>query len=417
MRHLMALGLVLAVCASTACDGGSENEPGADGLQGNESDAASMVGDVVAVDTQADASVVEDCLLAKQWLEYPAGPKQGRRYEYDAKGNVILEGIDNDCDGVEEQCDLTEWDDAGRKTADYRDADCDGTIDSMCIWWAYDDAAASMTWTEDYDCDGIPEFLRTYVYDAEGRVVLEAVEEGEESGFAAYCYAYSYDEFGNEIEKKSGETCDGPWAYCQVSVFDEEGVQTETYQDQDCDGIPDKNCRVYEITTDADGVIDMSQSFDSECDGEIEFCSSTVATQDWYVLASSHDDGCDGLVESCYRRVFDADGDLLYGEHEEPCGAEPSICAEAFTLDVNGQVTTRKTDGNCDGEPEECETFVYDDEGRVVEFVLDEDCDGHQSPWCEFFEYDAQGNQRHHRTEQVCGDDYVFHEYWEYDCP
>ncbi len=413
MRRLIVVWLGLLSCGVVACDGGSGEGPGADAVA-----VVDTVADIVEVlgspDTISDANA--ECLLSKSWTDYPAGPKQCRRFEYDDEGKVVLEGVDNDCDGVEEKCEVTEWDDAGRKTGDYEDKDCDGTVDAMCLWWDHDDDAASMEWTEDYDCDGIPEFLRTYVYDEEGRVILEAVEEGEESGFASYCFAYAYDELGNEIEKKSGATCEGPWGSCVVTSFDAEGVQTAKHQDTDCDGIPDKNCRTYEITTDEDGTIHMWQRLDRHCDETDMDCWTTDATADWYVLASSTDEGCDGVVESCFQRVFDGDGNLLHSEREEPCGAEPSICAEAFTLDGNGWQVSSQGDANCDGLPDDCETFVHDDQGRVLETTMDEDCDGMSSPWCEFFEFDAHGNLVEHRTEQVCGDDDVILEHWDFDC-
>lgn len=422
-KRISVLWLLSAGVAG-ACSGGESGVEGTDtggfGLRAdlNASDSPGQdSSDVITGDTGDGLGAPEvTCLLTKTWTEAPVGKLDCLELAYDKRGNPIMNASDQECDGVAERCWRREWDELGRITGSYTDKDCDNTVDYLCNWSIYDDEASSVTTLEDNDCDGSADFERVFVFDEAGNVLSESVTEDPLlGGKFTYCYYQKYDDFGNRLERRFDENCDGSGEWCEVEAFDADGNPTTSHADDGCDGIPDRNCRTYEFTPLGDGVVRQVQRLDHLCDGKDVTCWTRDVSSQGFEIGRKQDSGCDGQVEWCESKQFDAIGSLLQRTWEEPCGSVPKVCGDLIILNAQGLVLQSQSDLGCSGKPWDCATFVYDEAGKLIESSSDPTCIGAYGEHL-IYEYDVYGNEILRSTQSESGNGYFRAYHSEYSC-
>ena len=95
-----------------------------------------------------------------------------RSYERDAAGNAEREGIDPNCDGMPETCNVSEYDAWGYATNSYTDEACDGTPDRNCQFSSPDSTGTGTAIRPEPDCDGVATNCSVSGRDADGRLIF-----------------------------------------------------------------------------------------------------------------------------------------------------------------------------------------------------------------------------------------------------
>jgi len=120
-------------------------------------------------------------------------------FTYDADGNKLTTGIDDDCLGYGyyqyQSCHTYTYDTAGNMLTEQHDSDCDGTPDSNCTTWTYDADGNMLTKEYDYYCNGL-------------------------GGSSDYCCAWTYDAHGNMLTRQYDPGCYGTPDYCTTFEYE-----------------------------------------------------------------------------------------------------------------------------------------------------------------------------------------------------
>jgi len=218
--------------------------------------------------------------------------------------------------------------------------------------------------------------------------------------------------------------CDGTGDQCVYFEYDSNGIGVKRSKDDDCDGLDPLACEEWAYTP--DGNLE-AHALDSDCDGNLEKCTTyerdedgllTAVIEDYdcdqvpnvcnqyvllsegeeYVMEQAVDTGCDGSVEYCKVHYFDGDFDRVYMEIENPCDVTVTSCT-AWTYDGLGNLLTVVEDLGCDDVPESCEESVYNDQGFKIEMTQG-DCLTNE--YCWVYQLDDQGYPATSEIDEDC---------------
>lgn len=211
------------------------------------------------------------------------------------------------------------------------------------------------------------------------------------------CSAISYDENGDEVERRFDHGCDGTFDECWIKQVDESGNEI-TYFDKNCDGttdscniiveddhgnplrhITDEKCDgsddhtiCMSYTYDADGLKISSRS-DFSCDGKILYCTSFEYDENGFEISNRSDEGCDEKADNCFSRENDADGHMALRKWDKGCDGTPDECI-SYDNNEFGKPTLIKRDEGCDLKPDNCDYYIYDADGFLLETRGDPGC-------------------------------------------
>ncbi len=301
----------------------------------------------------------------------------------DIHGREVESWRDDDCDGTPDSfCSTTSYDDAARSTLETADDDCDGVADlcttrffdaygrverleidqgclaetSACQWIGYQTASQERASGFDQDCDGTLDSLCVFeTFDAAGLLILER-EEPACDGTAQRCLAYSYDEWGGLTRLVHDEGCDGSPENCYVFTNDAAGRVVSEARDMDCDDSLDFDC--ISRAFDEQGRL-ASEYLDDDCDGTPEHCTDVSSDTQGRRVETLSD--CGERIWACITRRLDAEGRLLEVRDDRECddSSDPNDRCDTYTYDAAGNRSEQSTDLACDGVPDECRAWNY----------------------------------------------------------
>jgi len=260
-----------------------------------------------------------------------------RVYTRDAAGNVLEETTDWEMDGILDSVITNTYDEEGRPATTSRDEDGDGVVDQIETW-DYSSALETKHFT-DRNVDGEPDSIETITYSDSGELMRQE-DDTDADGSPEYIQTYVRSESGLLLE------------YSHVLVGGWSTSTTSEYDDQD------RLVRTVEIAD------------DREFDSAIE-------------VAYTYDD--EGRQATTVRT------DLL----------DSSTIGDTYTYDEAGRIATVTTRWNSDPDSDQTQSFIYDDEGRLV---LDETRDFHGTLlWAHEYEY-ADGPEPIRHDQDFDGD-------------
>ncbi|MFT6397426.1 MAG: hypothetical protein ACJAYU_002179 [Bradymonadia bacterium] len=197
------------------------------------------------------------------------------------------------------------------------------------------------------------------------------------TGFPTMCTQLSVDRWGNVTRSAADRFCDGEIDTCTSAEFDEYGNVTNRYDG--CGETPTA-CR--------------TQLYDEQ--GRVrEFGLDLYVGNPLFGVP-----GCDGIYEECRRTTYDG-ADVIRIETDIECDGQPEHCTE---FDYENGVQVRKTESDCDGRVFECDVATADPFGRVTARHVDAGCDGSPDRQCFVFEYDGDSERpSFQRSEPICG--------------
>jgi hypothetical protein len=300
------------------------------------------------------------------------------------------DGKDNDCDGEVDEDVLTEWyadadsDGYGEPDSAYEvcdpppgyvdnSDDCDDTNDS-----AYP-GGEEVCDEADNDCDGDTDegVTTTYYQDVDGDNygVSDVTTESCSTPTGYADESGDCDDDDRAVSPASAELCDGVDNDCDGSIDEDDAADATTwYADRDSDGYGDSGDSAEACAapsgyvsddTDCDdsnadaspGDVEVCDSVDNDCDGEVDEDSATDATT-WYADNDGDGYGGDSSTASCTQPsgFSSVSGDCDDGDTSVNPGGE-EVCDEA--------------DNDCDGDV---------DEDVTTTFYADADSDGQGDP-------------------------------------
>jgi YD repeat-containing protein len=198
------------------------------------------------------------------------------------------------------------------------------------------------------DCEAAPLHRVEYVLDAQNRPVSSVNYVGGNDE-PAVCIAFRYDDAGRLVEQRNDLQCDGSDDYGWDIAYDEHNRVTyereeeaqdcleqhyrwitlsdtvavaTVARDYDCDGTTDRDlCLRLELDTHGQVV---TETF-GDCDAPY-YCFSYTYDSRGHRTQWAIDDDCDGLPERCTNYHFDQGGVLVSLEDREPCDAARTVC-------------------------------------------------------------------------------------------
>ena len=219
----------------------------------------------------------------------------------------------------------------------------------------------ALFWFEGATCDEALNELITLTRDSQGRPLLELWQT--DLGSEPQCTMWGYDEEGNQTFHQLG--CGGASGCITTRTsYDEEGIE-RTERDQDCDGVPDQ-CEARS----ADFAL-----FDMGCDGAPDVCTTYTHDGD-NVTYTERDEGCDGMPESCSRIERGSHGFIVSTEDDVDCDGDPDENCLSYEYDDDRKLLKTRADFDCDGEFDEPCWDADLDEDSAIQGYFDEGCDG-----------------------------------------
>jgi serralysin len=200
--------------------------------------------------------------------------------EHDAQGRVVKVSRDSNTDGVLDQIVTYDYDDQGRVVTEkvehitenlprnFKPRDFTET-------YAYEAnpqlSTSTITETMDYDSDGTSDYVRTGVFDSEGRIILDKfqiltdiprqevgsarnytetyvygdrdtkrITDYESDGTSDVIHLTTHDGNGNTLTESFDDDADGTVDSITTYVYNADGHYEATYEDSDADGKPDR---------------------------------------------------------------------------------------------------------------------------------------------------------------------------------
>lgn len=238
----------------------------------------------------------------------------------------------------------------------------------------------------DGDLDGIPDYIGTYIYDANGNEI-SFTGDNNGDGNPNSIYLHTYDENGNLLSSSEDSDGDGIPEEINTYTYNANGNQLTYTKDSDGDGNPD---RITTYTYDANGNR-LTYSYDSDGDGTPEEITTYTYDANGNELSYSRDTDNDGIPNSIGTYTYDVDGNLLsYSIDSNGDGIADDM--RTYTYDANGNRLTFTYDSNADGSPNEIRTYTFDANGNETSYIYDGNGDGIPES-ITLNTYDANGNE------------------------
>lgn len=240
-----------------------------------------------------------------------------RAWVYDAMGRVIEEQLDALCNGEPDECIVFSYDAEGHLRSMARDLGCDGTGDADCVEWTYDAEGHALSGGFSEECGEMPDSCASWTYDGGRRTAEERDGDCDGSTAASSCFVWRYDDAGLLTSQGLDDDCDGAAdSDCEAWTYDELDRAATFERDFDCDGIPDADCSVW-----------MYEPSLSPLPEELLCEESTYAVcMDLHATSERADADCDGSPDECYRWTYDANGYPLRVELDLGCDERADSC-------------------------------------------------------------------------------------------
>ena len=300
-----------------------------------------------------------------------------------------VQEFDRGLDGIVDMREVTEYDgcETSRREIDH---DGDGDVDSVVTW---ERDGSGLVVMQSSDRRGVLLSVTFYQFDGAGFLVLEE-HDLDADGSIDLSTEYVNDEMGNVVDEKwyVGDELK-LWT---VRRFDGEGrllvIEDHHY-----------SCPEWSVFTGE--IVAARTTFDYDADGNI-------------VLMEVDEEDCDvadGSIDERTVWTYDPVLNIVTQntDLEDPDSGTldgiPDRCIVEY-LDERGLVSRREADGyrsstdGCDGSPEGVWLFVYDDEGRMLEYQVEDVVEGRIRERYAFT-YDSCGNL----TEQLYGQESSHH--------
>lgn len=274
-----------------------------------------------------------DLLIHEEIDEYDDGRLEWQAdHGYDARGNEILETIDDDGNGLANEITAWLYDDADRLLQREHDDNGNGIVD-VVESWTYDDDGLLILEERDEDADGTVDVVIDYLY-LDGQIDT-AHEDADGDGSVDVVYAYAYDLDGLLITIEGRRVSDDGLTY--LATWSRPDPQTTVLlEDSNGDGTID--LRLSE-TRDAQGRL-VDQWVDALDDGfpELTWQGRTYDDADRFRTGRFFLDATPGIAGG---EIF-YDFDVTYAEASGPWIEVETVAyrtaedAEPYRIDTTG---------------------------------------------------------------------------------
>ncbi|MCB9475685.1 MAG: hypothetical protein H6684_16710 [Deltaproteobacteria bacterium] len=311
-----------------------------------------------------------------------------------------------DDDDDEEMCEVEHYD---------LDEKCDGEIE-QCVDYGFTEDGQPTSTSDDTDCDGTPDVCQANTYDGDGNLILTGSDANCDGTPDTDCTVYAdYAKAAGDGAGTVGADSDCnsvPETSCQKITYDEDGNPLTVEFDNDCNGEADA-CAVY---TYEDGVF-KSYKEDSKCNDTDDYCYEDVYQPfgDGQYQQRRFDTDCDGEADNCQFWIYNEDGHLLRTGVDANCKKNgTSDCVnQVWTGDG---ITGSNVDSDCDGKADtDCVTATVNDDGVQLTIENDTDCDG-ETDVCTKNLLDADGRIDQTVTDEGCDEDPEVCQFYDHLC-
>ncbi len=299
---------------------------------------------------------------------------------YDSNNDQTSFASDNDADGQAEFRTTATYDDAGNLIRSSFDNDGDGEISAFVSTYTYDGSGNLLQVFENNE-DETPELVATYTYDNSGNRTSDR--------FGNSLLTRTFDAFGNQTSERTDYEGDGIFDFEKTAnfVYDAEGrLVSETFDLGD-DGTVEQTIRYspYQIDT------GIGTEFNDGFFGNLVYRGNidVVYDEQGQLSAEYIDSNEDGVVNQSVLYDYSETGRSVSRSIDfDDDGRANQIYTETYDLADN--LLSRTSDSQADGIDVEVETFTYDEAGNLLRQVTNR---GSGTPTITVNTYDEAGNQ------------------------
>lgn len=323
---------------------------------------------------------------------------------YDSDNNQTSFASDNNADGLFDFTSSATYNSAGNPIRTSFDNDGDGDGPASVSTFVYDETGELLLQEfRDSDRDGTPDLIATYTYDAQGNRTSER--------FGNSLLTRTFDDFGNQTSERRDGDGDGIFEFESTAnfVYDAEGrLVSETF-DQGNDGTAEQTIRYYPYKIDTEIGTDFNGGFF----GNLIFRGSIdVVYDEQNRLSAEYIDGNeDGVINRFVLYDYSETGRSVsrFNDFDDDGSADQIYTT---TYDLADNILSRTSDFQADGVDDEVDTFTYDAAGNLLREVS---IRGNGTPTITSYTYDAAGNRTSFSRNFSGGEVFDFREVYTYD--